>query len=137
MHRRRAVGDDEAALALLERAASAGLPLATMNVGVMHEEGRGTAVDYAKAARMFKVAADADWPEAKYKLSLCLETGRGIEKDTERAMELLKGAADGGAVAACVSLARKLEHGDSDNGIAQNSDGRGTLLPKGSTAGWQ
>ena len=96
---------------LMREAADAGLALAQMNLGTCYEFGRGVArVDYAMAARYYRLAAAQGEAEALHNLGNLYRDGHGVRCDLAAAFELYQraaalGNANGqGEVARCLML---------------------------------
>jgi TPR repeat protein len=65
-----------------QRCADEGAARCQYGLGVLHDEGRGTAVDPRRALRWYERAAAQDFPDALMQLGFVFSTGRdGIEQD--------------------------------------------------------
>ena len=98
-----AAGDPAAVVAALEREVSRNNVIAALELGRMYRDGKGLAVDYAKARRFLKVAAETDlvrlWyklgvPAAQYALAVMLRDGVGGKADPSGAAAWFEEAAE-------------------------------------------
>ena len=97
--------DPKAALAMLTRAAEAGLFTAQADVGDMLLKGEAGPADPKAAAPWLAMAARAGHPTAAYQLGQLYEQGTGVPKNIEAARALYKAAAAGGVADAAKRLA--------------------------------
>jgi localization factor PodJL len=98
--------------AALAEAARAGDPLAFFEIGAIYTEGRGVAVDFAKAAQWYQRAADAGIVPAQYRLGSLYEKGTGVARDPAKARALYQQAAESGNANAMHNLAVMLAGGN-------------------------
>ncbi|WP_417513412.1 tetratricopeptide repeat protein [Minwuia sp.] len=109
-----ATGDFERALEIWTELAEEGDLHAQFNVGLLHDEGLGTAPDRDEARRWWRMAADQGLSEADHALAL-LEielAGDGSGSgDLETALFHLNRAADSGLVKARFTLGKMYEYG--------------------------
>ena len=83
------------------RCAEQGDARAQYGLGVIYNEGRGTEVDYARAARWFSRAARQDLAEAQMELGFMRASGRdGVAQDAVQAYVWFLLAAENGAAEA-------------------------------------
>lgn len=110
-----AAGEPAAVVDALEREVSRNNVIAALELGRMYRDGKGVAVDYAKARRFLKLSAETDlvrlWykfgvPEAQYALGVMLRDGVG-------------GKADASSAAAWFEQAAELNHVPSQRALAQ------------------
>jgi hypothetical protein len=87
---------DVAAVANYRIAADQGYATAQNNLGVMYEDGRGIARDFAQAALWYRKAADQGYAPAQDNLGLMYEHGRGVARDQDQATLLYRKAAQQG-----------------------------------------
>ncbi|WP_439814862.1 caspase family protein [Zavarzinia sp. CC-PAN008] len=98
--------DSAHAFALFARVAEAtGAAMAYYMMGDMLQAGRGTAVDNARAMRMFKAAQDKAMPQAAVRLAAFHAIGIGVPRNLEEAARLLQAAADAGDPTGTLRLA--------------------------------
>jgi TPR repeat protein len=74
-------GDDTRAFQLFTPLAEQGNPLAQHNLGVMYEQGLGTAKNEATAYEWYKRAADQGNPQSAYNIGMMTLEGRGVPQD--------------------------------------------------------
>lgn len=116
-------GNFAAALrAFVARAADGNAEAAYM-AGLMHHRGRGTAVDYAAAARCYAQAAERNLPQALTNLGILYRDGDGerFAADQRKAREFLRRAAYLGDIAGQLALAALLVNDPAD--AAQRHEG--------------
>jgi hypothetical protein len=103
-----------AAVAYFQRAATQGHPIGALNLATLYRDGAGVALDYAEAAKWFKVAADRGNARAQYELGQIYYGGRdaqggyhdmGVPQDQAEGDRLTKLAADQGYADALDSIA--------------------------------
>ena len=103
-----------AAVAYFQRAARQGHPIGALNLAMLYRDGAGVALDYAEAAKWFKVAADMGNARAQYELGQIYYGGRdaqggyhdmGVPRDQAEGDRLTKLAADQGYADALDSIA--------------------------------
>jgi TPR repeat protein len=97
--------DPKAALAMLQRAAEAGLFTAQADLGDMLLKGEAGRPDPKAAAPWLAMAAKAGHPLAQYELGQLYEEGTAGPKNIEAARALYKAAAAGGVADAAGRLA--------------------------------
>ncbi len=97
-------GNFATALETWRRLAGAGFGPALYNLGVMHEHGRGVAVDYTKAANWYRKAAKQEVPGALVNLARLHVEGRGVKRDPDEALHLLEQASQLGSAPAQFNL---------------------------------
>lgn len=88
----------------LRKEAERGGTAAAFRLGLLHQEGRGTALNFSSAADYFQKAAGNGSPEAMNALGLYYRFGIGVKKDEKKAEELLKNAVLKKNVNACYNL---------------------------------
>lgn len=110
-------GDHKRAFALWLPAAQQGHAAAQLNIGLMHENGRGAARSYAKAAAWYHKAAVQGLARAQVRLGLMYNYGRGVPKDYAKAIEWYRMAAVQGHARAQSSLG-----GSYGNGLGVTQD---------------
>ncbi|MFC0217770.1 tetratricopeptide repeat protein [Pseudochelatococcus lubricantis] len=108
----------KAAVALLEKAAAAGHPLAAYNLALSLLAAR-RADDVSRAVSLLEKAAAAEVPDAQYALAVMLREGQGVGRDAARAAQWMARAAANGNIAAQVELAIMLFNG---NGVEVNEE---------------
>jgi hypothetical protein len=84
---------------------------AMYEVGRMYERGRGTAVNFSRAAEWYQKASDAGNVAAKARLGILYYEGRGIPQNHQQAYQLLNEAAGANIPAAQYHLGLMYEHG--------------------------
>lgn len=89
-------GDYQGAMARWLPLAEKGHPEAQYNLGVLHEEGRGGAVDLAAAAAWYRKAADQGMAIAQVNLGFLYKNGKGVERNLRTAEQWFRKAADQG-----------------------------------------
>ena len=103
--------------AALETAAARGVPNAVTRLGLMYEEGQGTAKDVEAAARLYTRAARDGDGEAFYRLGRLYASQHPIFDDPARAVALLERGLEAGVYGADRELARLFEQG---RGVAKD-----------------
>lgn len=98
------------AIALLERAAKAGHPLAAYNLAVSLLATRQP-TDLARAVDLLRQAANYEVPDAQYALAVLLRQGNGVAQDNVQAAQWMARAAANGSLDAQVELAIMLFNG--------------------------
>ena len=78
-----------------------GEPRGCSNLGLLHEMGRGVAVNKGKAAVLYERACEGGIAEACVNLGGLLQTGDGVAVDKKRANALYGRACEAGVVEAC------------------------------------
>lgn len=110
-----AAGDPAAVVHALEREVSRSNVIAALELGLMYRDGKGVAVDHAKARKFLKIAAQTDlvrmWyklgvPAAQYALAVMLRDGVG-------------GKASGASAAAWFEEAAELNDAQAQRALAQ------------------
>jgi TPR repeat protein len=100
-----AAGNPAAVVRALEREVSRSNVIAALELGLMYRDGKGVAVDYAKARKFLKRAAAMDeirmWykrgvPDAQYALAVMLRDGVGAKTDGSGAASWFEEAAEAG-----------------------------------------
>lgn len=99
------------ALAWLEKAAEAHLPIASDVLGKRYYSGDGVARDYSKAIRYFKDAAFGDNSEGMYYFAWCYAYGQGVQQDSIRAELWAKRAISKGEYSAYYLLGNMYTNG--------------------------
>lgn len=89
-------------MALITKAADAGLAMAANTLGLIYEKGMGVTVDLPKAALYYKKAADGGYPESMYRLALLYRDGKGVTKSESMFHSLIARSANKGFPAAVV-----------------------------------
>lgn len=92
--------------------AEAGDSDAQFGVGVMLDNGQGTAENDAEAAKWYRLAAEHGNPDAQFNLALLYDSGKGVPTDKAEAAQWYKRAALAGHVGAQYNLALMFENGD-------------------------
>lgn len=87
-------GDPHGALAAWEAGARSGDPEAQFLVGLCHEEGRGTPIDFGAAAAWYEASARQGFAPAQNNLGLLCFRGRGTPRDADAAARWFARAAD-------------------------------------------
>ena len=75
-------------------------------IGILHEKGEGTNINYTEAAIWYRQAAEKGNPAAQYRLGRLYERGFGVEQNIEEAIKLYRKAAKQGQVDARQALKR-------------------------------
>jgi uncharacterized protein len=70
-----------------------GYPPAQGNLGVLYENGKGAAQDYAEALKWYRRAAVGNYALAQFKLGVLYENGRGVAQDYREALKWYRRAA--------------------------------------------
>ncbi|WP_297492231.1 tetratricopeptide repeat protein [Acidocella sp.] len=96
----------EEGVALVGRAALAGLPHAHDALGALYENAVGTPQDFVRAAEHYRIAAQAGIARAMARYGLALLLGRGAAKDTLNAETWLRKAALAGNAEAALRLGK-------------------------------
>ena len=118
-------GEYDAAMPLLEPAATAGNPLAQQMLGDILIDGLGeTLVDEARAIELLEAASATGFAPAQNSLAVSYERGQGVPEDAARAAKLYGAAADQGMTVAAVNLGMLYADGI---GVTEN-DERATEL---------
>ena len=65
---------------------------AAFRLGLLHQEGRGTNLNFNSAAHYFQKAADKGNPDAMNSIGVYYRFGIGVKKDEKKAEEILKNA---------------------------------------------
>jgi TPR repeat protein len=84
--------------------AKQGDEVAKYNLGIMYEQGQGTAQDFAEAVKWYQESADAGVANAQLNLGLMYEKGQGVAQDYGAAVKWYRTAADQGVTAAQLNL---------------------------------
>ncbi len=108
---------DRVAVALFEKACTAGQPIACSLLGGMYQYGTGVSRDEARASKLFQSACEAGDALACFSLGLNQETGRGVSPDDWLASESYRKACEKGMLSACVRLGQMFEKG---RGVTDN-----------------
>lgn len=82
-----------------------GDPQGCFNLGVLHRDGQGVALDKAEAARYFERSCDGGSTPGCANLADLLFAGDGVARDEKRATELFRRACDGGHTVSCRNIA--------------------------------
>ncbi|WP_417423347.1 peptidoglycan-binding protein [Hoeflea sp.] len=94
-----------AAPAALKAAAASGNPLAFYEIGARFTDGRGVAVDLARAATWYQRAADLGHAPSQYRIANFHEKGSGLDRDLVAAKKWYQMAAEQGNASAMHNLA--------------------------------
>lgn len=94
------------AIALIDKAALAGLPHAHDALGAIHENAVGTEQNFARSAEHYRIAAQAGMPRAMARYGLALLLGRGTPKNTHEAETWLRRAGLAGSEEAALRLGK-------------------------------
>ena len=105
------------ALREFHRQANLGDAVAKYNLGIMYEQGQGTAQDPAEAVKWYQMAAEDGVANAKLNLGLMYEQGRGTTRDYAQAAMWYEAAANQNVIHAQINLA--LLHGQG-RGVPQD-----------------
>lgn len=97
-------GKDNKALAQVRKAAATGDATALDWLGWFYDEGRGVAVDKAKAADYYRQAAEKGEPHAQWRYGVMLDTPEGVPLDSATAMGWFRKSAAQGFSNAYVSM---------------------------------
>jgi len=117
-------GNFEAAYAEFKNLADGGEAVAMFHLGLMHENGEGTSLNYPRAADWYRRAAQRGNGDAQLRLGMLYEQGLGVPLDLPRAAQYFRDAAEQGVVAAQTRL-----------GLAYR-DGRGVLPDPAEARRW-
>ncbi|HEY6983578.1 tetratricopeptide repeat protein [Reyranella sp.] len=113
--------DDARAAQLFERAATAGLYRAQLNLGILYLRGQGVPRDLVRARGWLEKAATSNDPYALYALARALERGeRAAQPDPVRAADLYRRAAEKGHPLAALRYGLALADGE---GVKQDAAG--------------
>ncbi len=99
------------ALALFQKAAANGHPMAEESLGIMYVIGQGTQRNPAEAFRWFQRAAEHGNAKGNDDLGWMYYTGEGVERDPAKAVELFRKAADLGSASGMNRLGIAYEGG--------------------------
>ena len=121
---------DDAALAeaaaLYGQAAEAGHTRSAVSLGMLYQNGRGVAQDFARARALYEGPAAAGDARAQNNLGLLYVRGHGVPQDYDRAAQLFAGAAEQGLRTAMTNLGVMYENGfgvpQSDADAARTGD---------------
>ena len=106
---------DDAALAeaaaLYGQAAEAGHTRSAVSLGMLYQNGRGVAQDFARARALYEGPAAAGDARAQNNLGLLYVRGHGVPQDYDRAAQLFAGAAEQGLRTAMTNLGVMYENG--------------------------
>ncbi|MEG3146346.1 tetratricopeptide repeat protein [Sphingomonas sp. RT2P30] len=97
-------GKTAEALAAVDKSAATNDPEALDFLGWFYDEGRGVAVDKARAATIYRRAAEAGQKHAQWRLGVMLDTGDGVASDPAQAVAWFRKSAAQGFTNAYVSL---------------------------------
>lgn len=111
-------GDFPKALQLWGELAQKGDASAQFNLGIMHDQGEGTARDAAEAARWYRLAAEQGDSSAAFNLGLMYESGDGVPRDLKQAVNWYRLAAEDGDALAQFRLG--LLYSDSSEDVGQD-----------------
>jgi TPR repeat protein len=95
----------------MQKAAEQGNAPAEYDLGSLYQEGRGVAIDMAKAAEWTGRAAEAGLAEAQVEYGVMLYKGEGVVPDEVRAAKFFRLSADQGNPVAQNRLARLYANG--------------------------
>lgn len=113
-----ALFDDDPKLALKEAKACASSDARCQYIlGMLHEDGRGTPVNFKAAAVWYRKAAEQGYPPAQYFLGLSYANGRGVPKDEGQAVAWYRKAAEQGYAKAQFDLGVSYDKGQ---GVPKN-----------------
>ncbi len=73
------------------------------NLGLMYYHGRGTGINYEKAAELLKKSCDLGISLGCHNLAILYSNGKGVEKDLGKSLELVEKACSMGDETACLS----------------------------------
>lgn len=104
--------DDATALRLATQACDGGYLLGCKTLGWLHESGRGTPADPARARVLYRRACEGGEVSGCKSLGLLWDTGAGGAVDRARAAALYERACNGGEIDACNNLANLCMGGD-------------------------
>ena len=103
--------------AALLKKAKAGDAGAQYNLGVMYDEGEGTARDYAEAVKWYRKSAEQGHAPAQHNLGVMYREGEGITEDDAEAVKWIRKAAEQGNARAQNNLGVMYASGE---GVAQD-----------------
>ena len=103
--------DVKSGLALIQKSADSGHPLAQRLMGDILSVGKLTKKDEGAALDFYKRAADAGDPDALSEMGMRYTLGWGVTKDDAEGVRLAKKAVDAGDIAAMMYLASRHETG--------------------------
>jgi len=109
--------DPTRAAAIYEQAADAGHTEASVNLGVLYQDGIGVAQDHERAFALYFKAAKTGHARARNNLGLLYVRGHGVDQHYEKATVLFQAAADQGLPTAMRNLSVMYANG---LGIAQS-----------------
>ncbi|MDE0306338.1 MAG: tetratricopeptide repeat protein [Albidovulum sp.] len=104
-------GDFAGAMSAWLPLAESGDAAAQLNVGILHDVGKGVSQDRVAAAHWYRMAADNGNVPAMFNLGLMYEGNEGVEQDIETALHWFRMAAEGGDVLAQFKLGSYYEYG--------------------------
>jgi TPR repeat protein len=93
------------------KAADQGSAAAQLNIGLMHENGRGVKRNYAEAMRWYKLAAEQTYTAAFIALGNMYVTGNGVQQAYAEALSWYRKAADQGIAEAQSAVGEYYENG--------------------------
>ena len=126
--------DPEWSMLLFTSASDSGHVGAMVRLGSCHYKGKGTPVNYGKAAALWHKAAAKGHAMAKFNLATCCYgEGHGVAKDFRKAIELLKEAAAEGCSQSTYYIGYCYKFGEM--GLKQNSARAVPFLEKAAAAG--
>lgn len=100
--------------------ADQGEAAAQNDLGCIYETGDGVAVDFAEAAKWYRLAADQGHARAQGNLGYLYLIGKGVPKDKAMAIQLWRKSADGGCAGSMFNLALSYQNGEGvDKDLAQ------------------
>ena len=106
-------GDYELAMVEFSQLATAGDARAQFAVGLLYDNGQGTAESPEQASHWYTLAAEQGYPKAQFNLALMLESGRLGDAQKAEAAALFRAAARGGNPDAVARLHQAAAQGDS------------------------
>jgi TPR repeat protein len=104
-------GDFAKALPMLRRAAEAGDPIAQFEIGLRHDLGEGTALDYRQAMAWYEKSAAQGHPPAQHNIGVLYEHGQGVAQDSKQAAAWYEKAAAKGLATSQAALGSLYEQG--------------------------
>ena len=84
----------KAAFAVFKPLAVNGLVEAQNHLGLMYQQGKGTAKNYEKAMYWYRLAAEQKYPHAEFNIGIMYQFGYGVNQDFEKSAKWYKLSAD-------------------------------------------
>ena len=112
-----AVASAKASLEETRAKADKGEAAAQNDLGCIYETGDGVAVDFAEAAKWYRLAADQGHAMAQGNLGYLYLIGKGVPKDKAAAIQWWRKSAEGGCAGSMFNLALSYQNGE---GVEKN-----------------